>query len=307
MNMRAWILLLAVFAGVRTGNAQVATVVSGAVVDMTGAAIPDATVGLRLPGSETSLYAGRTTSSGVYTLSIVNPGTYDLAIEAAGFQTVVVKNVVVSPGRITDVPAMRLDLAAVEQTLFVTASENPQTSTAEVSFSLNRMQIENMPLRDRNPMMPVLTLPGVNVNAGAMMIINGNRPSHPNVTVDGISVLDSVMRSNAIDPLLLNQVAAVTVSTSNPSSAAYGGPAQVTFVTPSGTNDYHGNLYVWNRNSALAANTWFNNQSGTRRPFLNQNQIGGNAAARSCRTDCSFTRPSKPFGSDGKSVRTQRC
>jgi hypothetical protein len=80
--------------------------------------------------------------------------------------------------------------------------------------------------------------------------------------------------------LLLDQIAAVTVSASNQSSAAYGGSAQVTFVTPSGTNDYHGHVYFWNRPSALAANTWFNNQSRTPKPFLNQNQIGGSAGGK---------------------------
>ena len=58
-----------------------------------------------------------------------------------------------------------------------------------------------------------------------------------------------------------------------------GGSAQIQFITPSGTNQFHGAAYWSNRNSHFAANTWFNNQSGTVRPFLNQNQLGGSAAA----------------------------
>ncbi|HKX31182.1 MAG TPA: hypothetical protein VJ302_26065, partial [Blastocatellia bacterium] len=54
-----------------------------------------------------------------------------------------------------------------------------------------------------------------------------------------------------------------------------GGASQVAFVTPSGTNTYHGSVYWQNRNNAFAANTWFNNQSHVERPFLNSNWIGG--------------------------------
>src|SRR5439155_3398756 len=140
----------------------------------------------------------------------------------------------------------QLDLATVEETVFVTAAEGLQTSTAEVSSSLTTMQIRDMPVRDRNPLMSPLTMAGVNINQGAMMIINGNRPAYSNITLDGISVKDNFVRANPIDPLLLDQAAAVTVSTSNPSPAAYGGSSQVGFVTPSGTNDYHGELYFWN-------------------------------------------------------------
>src|SRR5262249_40574640 len=67
----------------------------------------------------------------------------------------------------------------------------------------------------------------------------------------------------------------VTVSTSNSNPAAGNGASQVTFVTPSGGNQYHGSAFIQNRNSAFAANSWFSNQSGTPLAFLNQNQLGG--------------------------------
>src|SRR5205807_3581909 len=51
--------------------------------------------------------------------------------------------------------------------------------------------------------------------------------------------------------------------------------SHVTFVTPSGTNQFHGTAYWYNRNSALSANDWFNNRDGIPNSFLNQNQAGG--------------------------------
>src|SRR5262245_35536398 len=126
---RTCILLFTVFATVTLVNAQVATTVSGTVVDVTLAVVPQAKVSLGLPGSETELYVATTTSTGKYTLPSVNPGTYDLVVDAKGFQTKVVhQELVVSPGRTTDVPPIQIEVAATEQTVYVQAAEGPQTS-----------------------------------------------------------------------------------------------------------------------------------------------------------------------------------
>src|ERR1019366_6878123 len=103
--------------------------------------------------------------------------------------------------------------------------------------------------------------------------IDGQRSSYVNVTLDGINIQDNFIRTNDMDflpnLLLLDQVAEVTVSSSNADASASGGSSQVNFVTPSGTNQYHGALYWSNRNSKLAANSFFNNESNTPNPHLN--------------------------------------
>jgi hypothetical protein len=75
--------------------------------------------------------------------------------------------------------------------------------------------------------------------------------------------------------VLLGQVSEITVISSNPNASVGGGASQVSFVTPSGTNRWHGTLYWYNKNGALAANDWFSNRDGLARPQLNQNQAGG--------------------------------
>src|SRR5262249_50395228 len=75
--------------------------------------------------------------------------------------------------------------------------------------------------------------------------------------------------------LSIDQVSEVTIATSNANASISGGAAHVNFVTPSGTNEFHGGAYWYNRNSAVAANDWFNNRDGIKNPFLNQNQVGG--------------------------------
>jgi hypothetical protein len=264
--------------------AQIATTVTGVVLDKSGAAVQEASVSLQLPGSSTAVYATRTTSAGTYTLPTVNPGVYDLVVEAAGFQKAA-KSVDVPPNRITDIAAVKLEVAGLREAVSVTApNEVIQLSTAEVSTTITTNQIQNLPVVNRGPLSFLVTQAGVNNNVNGSTTINGQRVSYSNVTIDGINIQDNFVRTNALDflpnLLLLDQVSQVTVSTSNQSSAAYLGSSQVNFVTPSGTNHYHGNVYYSNRNSVLAANTWFNNQSGTPIPRLNQNQAGGSLCGK---------------------------
>src|SRR5262249_40604272 len=83
---RVLIYVLSIALAATAAMAQIATTVTGVVLDKSGAAVSEAGVSLQLPGSGTAVYTTRTTSAGTYTLPTVNPGLYDLVIEAAGFQ-----------------------------------------------------------------------------------------------------------------------------------------------------------------------------------------------------------------------------
>jgi Carboxypeptidase regulatory-like domain/TonB dependent receptor-like, beta-barrel len=259
--------------------AQVSGRVTGTVVDSSGAAVPEATVMLQLPGSGTAVYTTKTSNAGDYTILTVNPVEYDLVVESTGFLTAKVAGIKVDPGRATDVPAIKLAIAGVIQSVDVTeATQSVQTSNAEVATTISKSQIQELPITDRSPLGFLQTQAGIN-NASGNTVVNGQRPSYTNITLDGINIQDNFIRSNAMDfapnLLLLDQVSEMTVSTSNASASAFGGSAQVNLSSPSGTNEFHGAGYWSNRNNAFAANSWFNNQSGVKMPFLNQNQIGG--------------------------------
>ena len=260
-------------------HAQVAGRVTGTVVDATGAAVPEASVSLQLPGSGAAAYSTKTTTAGAFTLASVNPVIYDLVVEAKGFLTTKISELKVDPGSSKDIPAIKLEVAGVTQTVEVTtAKDTVETSNAEVTTTISNSQIKSLPVINRSPLGFLQTQAGINVGAGTTTI-NGQRSTFVNVTLDGINVQDNFIRTNDVDflpnLLLLDQVAEVTVTSSNASASAFGGSSQIGFVTPSGTNQYHGSAYWSNRNSEFAANTWFNNQSGVKRPFLNQNQMGG--------------------------------
>ncbi len=96
--------------------------------------------------------------------------------------------------------------------------------------------------------------------------------------LDGVNIQDAV-RTNSIDllpnKLTIGQIAEMTIATSNVSPTIGGNATVISLSTPSGSNEFHGNGYWYNRNSFFGANDWFNNQSRTERPRLNLNQLGG--------------------------------
>src|SRR5215467_1824556 len=259
--------------------AQVTGRISGSVVDQSGAVIPNAKIELMLPGGARALLNTVSTNDGLFSLTGVLPGSYELAITAQGYKKRVMQEVAVRPGQELSLQAIQLEVGQVSETVQVTETQAVQTANAEVSLSITRQQLKELPVLNRSPLGFVTTQAGVTVSGGAnASVINGQRTTFTNITLDGINIQDNFIRTNAVDfspnVLLLDQVAEFTVSTSNTNASAGGGASQVAFVTPSGTNTYHGSGYWQNRNNAFAANTWFNNRDGVAKPFLNANWIG---------------------------------
>jgi hypothetical protein len=269
-------LILTLAAG---GFAQVAGQLVGSVVDQSGAAIPGATVSLLLPGGERPILSTTTSADGFFTFSNVRPETYDVTVEGAGFRKQLLRAVKVDPARETAIPTVRLEVQGVTAEIAVVESAlTLQTTSADVSTTITNAQIQNLPLIDRYPMSLITTQAGVTDGRGPI-VINGLRTSYGNVTMDGINIQDNLFRENGLNfipnLLMTDQVAEISIQTSNAAATIGGGASHVSFVTPSGTNQYHGSLYWYNRNSIFAANDWFNNRDGLPNPFLNQNQVGG--------------------------------
>ena len=100
-----------------------------------------------------------------------------------------------------------------------------------------------------------------------------------NLTRDGINIQDNFIRQNTVDfsPTRpgADDVAEFTVTSQNAGADRGYGSSQVNAVTPRGSNQYHGALWAYNRNSEFAANSFFNNANRVARPYLNRNQFGG--------------------------------
>jgi hypothetical protein len=260
--------------------AQVAGRLSGTVTDQTGSVVPGATVSLSLEGGESALTKATTNESGIFLFSGLQPVSYTLTVETSGFSKYVVRAVKVNPGQETALGQIALEVGTVAESVEVSAeSIQVQTANAEIATNITNSQIMRLPQLNRSPLALLTSQAGVNFSGRESTTINGLRSTYNNVTIDGVNIQDNFIRTNALDflpnLLLSDQIAEVTVSTSNSSTNAGGGASQVAFVTPSGTNRYKGNLYWFNRNNIVAANGFFSNRDGIRRPFLNQNQVGG--------------------------------
>jgi Carboxypeptidase regulatory-like domain len=259
--------------------AQIDGRVTGTVVDVSGAAVPGAEVDLLMVGGKKPLLISKTSSDGLYHFIGVRPGYYDVAVIATGFVKTTLNNVSVDPARETSMPRIKLQLASVSSTVEVKSDvKGVQTDNAEISQTISMEEINNLPILDRDALSVIQTQAGVVANGNSYTVINGLRTSYSDVTLDGINVQDNYIRDNALDylpnKLLLGQVRQMTIVSSNGNSAASGGATETAMSTPSGTNQFHGEAFLYNRNNALSANDWFNNQAGVALPFLNQNQGG---------------------------------
>ena len=255
---------------------------TGTVLDQSDAAVPDAPVELLLPGGTSAILRTKTASDGSFSFVAVKPGTYKLSIELAGFAKSNLTNVNVDPGKENALPPIRLQIASATQTVDVVESSIAVQGTSyEVATTLTQEQVTNLPVFDRQISSLFSTQAGVEQNGvpGGSTVINGMRSQATNVTLDGINVQDNFIRLGGLDYLpnylTIAQVSEFTISSANAPSNYGIGATQITLTTPSGSDQFHGSGYYYNRNSAVAANEWFSNQNGTPKPFLNLNQIGG--------------------------------
>ncbi len=263
-----------------TGSPQSATGrLAGTVLDPSKAAIPAAAV---IVGSEATgtVLVLETNTAGAFSAAALAPGLYTIEVSAEGFRSYTVEHQKVDVARATSLPPIVLELGLATEVVVVEGGVSQvQTTNAEVTSIVTSDQIAELPLIGRDPLSFVSLQAGVaNAGAGAT-VINGQRTSYSNVTLDGINIQDNFIRTNALDYLpsrtLLDQVAEFTVTSQNGSPAVGGGASQVNFTTRSGGPEFHGNAYWHTRSDKLAASPWFSNRQGLEKPELKFNQFGG--------------------------------
>jgi hypothetical protein len=261
------------FAQVPTGT------IAGTVRDSQGLPIPDATVTLTKEGTART-QTDKTSSRGAFQFTHINFGVYRIEVSKAGFKISAVNGIKLDASTEYSVPPVVLEVGAIAETISVEAGANlVQTSGAELTDTVERAQIEELPILDRDPLQLLALQAGVSQNHRAVTVINGQRQSFSNVTLDGINIQDNYVRSGSLDYtpnyLLMSQVGEFTTTTQNAGPQAGLGSSQVSVVTPSGTNNWHGEGFWYYRTGAFAANDWFNDANGIGKPNLLQNQAGG--------------------------------
>lgn len=229
-----------------------------------------------------------TNSNGGFNFLQLEPGVYTVKITAQGFKGYIANDVKIDVGREFSIAPM-LEVGGFQETVTVTTGADIVTATTgQISNVVTPQQILSMPLLTRNPLELTAMQPGVQTSNVQLTTINGMRTTATNITRDGISINDPFIRSNATDfapgrPSVDDTGEFTLVSAAQ--EADSGGGAQIQVVTPRGTNQYHGALFAYNRNSTFEANNFFNNRSrladGTPAPisrapaFRNRWQYGG--------------------------------
>ncbi|MGH9874473.1 MAG: carboxypeptidase regulatory-like domain-containing protein, partial [Pyrinomonadaceae bacterium] len=229
-----------------------------------------------------------TTQDGTYVFTEVPPGTYKLEVEAQGFKKMSVSAVKAQVDSSVD-EDVALEVGTVSEVVNVTASGDATLNTADATLgnTFNEQQIANLPLNARNVVgllslqpgvVPATDNPDVTDEAHKGGYVNGARSDQSNVTLDGVDVNEqqggaaffSVLRATP------DSLQEFRVTTTNPNAdAGRSSGAQVSLVTKSGTNAFHGSVYEYHRNTVTTANNWFNNKAGVERPALLRNNFGG--------------------------------
>jgi hypothetical protein len=277
-SIRLW-LLVVLSAALLCGQASTGRV-EGIVMDSSGALMPNAKVTVRdmkrdIPVTST------TGADGHFIFPSLQPSTYQLVVEAAGFNKAVVENIEVNVS-VTVSQQIKLEVGAVTEQVVVSAEAvRVNVSDAQLGRTITMKDIDTLPQLGRNPMALAVFQPGVAItNPGDTTFarINGGRQGSNNAKLDGIDVNDAVVPrlGLSLTAVNLDSVGEFRIIT-NGGKAEYGRNAggQMEMITRSGTNSFHGNGYEYLRNTELNANTFFSNRSGLPRPKFIQNTFGG--------------------------------
>jgi len=265
--------------------------VRGILTDSTGAVVVGARVELRRESTDTTAIR-LSNQEGVYLFPAVDVGNYQLKITAPGFRTATADSVTVQVGQ-TAIVNVQLQSGSYAQTVQVFAT-TPALRTNESSAGtvIDRTLISDLPLNGRRYTDFTLLTPNATEDGDTGLVsfggeqggedtgyANGNGANF--FTLDGANATSNYFgnaRGGERVPYLFGQNAIqefqVVVS---PYSAAYGAGATgfVNTVTKSGTDQYHGNAFYYNRNSGTGANSAINLDNGIPRPVNILQQFGG--------------------------------
>jgi hypothetical protein len=217
-------------------------------------------------------------ADGTFVVPLLKPGEYTVKVSAPGFKSVSAEKVKIDIAREYNLN-LSLEVGDISDTVEVSAGADILNATnGALSATVSPKQIIELPLNGRNPLSLVSLQAGVSSNGAQGTSINGLRTTATNITRDGINVQDAFIRTNATDfspsRPSVDDTAEFTVTTQNADASQGYGASQIQVVTPRGGGEYHGAAYLFNRNSSLAANNFFNNLSGLPVPFLNRNNFG---------------------------------
>jgi outer membrane receptor protein involved in Fe transport len=273
----SFILQVPLFAQAETGQ------IVGTVTDPSGALVPGAKVTVKsvATGAERSQV---TSDTGAFAFPNLLPEVYDVTVESSGFATSTQRTTVAVGAKVgLDVKLQVGTTATAVEVVAGGSAVEVNTETQTISQVLTTEQLTELPTITRNPYLLVVTSGNVSEDdptatggaaRGAGVVINGLRSSGTNVLLDGVANNNEFTASIG-QQVPLDSVQEIGIITNN-FTAEFGRASAgiINVTTKSGTNQFHGTAYEFNRVSALASNSFNNNAYGLDKPIFVRNQFG---------------------------------
>jgi hypothetical protein len=253
--------------------------ISGTVKDQSGAVIPSAQ--LTLTSSATNqVFKTTSNPAGEFQFLELAPATYSLVAEAHGFKKINVSSITVQVDQITHLE-LKAEVGSTSESIQVEGAApllEPDKST--LSSVVDSNNVGSMPLNGRQALDLALITPGVVPTATGTQVLSFNvagARSQSNVYLwDGASNMDTQVNSNLNNFRIGDAVQEFSVQTSvYTAEFGRGAGGQVSVVTKSGTNQLHGTLFEYLRNSDFDATDFFINKNNSTKTPLHRNQFGG--------------------------------
>ncbi|HEY1338258.1 MAG TPA: carboxypeptidase-like regulatory domain-containing protein, partial [Bryobacteraceae bacterium] len=245
--------------------------INGAVLDPSGAAVPNAKVTITNTDRNQVIRTITTGPDGTYSATFLPVGTYAIKVEAPGFRTAARSNI---PLNVNDVKTINVSLEVGAATEQVTVQEAPvavELGTAANSSLMEGTTVRELQLSTRNYEQLVSLMPGVSTdNVDQLYIgstapsglantipfsINGQRNSANNWTVDGADNVDRGANLTLLNYPSVDAISEFKVQRSlYTADSGRAGGAQIQVVTRSGGSQFHGDAYEFFRNDAIVAN-----------------------------------------------------
>ena len=264
--------------------------ISGVVTDPTGAVVPQATVTVTQLGTGAARTVN-TQNDGSYTVSLLLPGQYDVKVTASGFRTAEQSPITIGVSATTSLN-LKLEVGQASQTVEVSgAAPLIETSNPNTTTNVSASAIASLPNPGNDLSYVAQVAPGAVMNTTGgygNAEFNGLPATSANFSIDGMDANDPFLNLNNSGAtnlqLGLNSMQEASVNTLSYSvDQGRQGAAQVNFISKSGTNQIHGNLFeIWN-GSLMNGVDWFvNAQPGApaHRARSNVNQFGGSIGGK---------------------------
>lgn len=285
-------------ANIRIARAQSSTAtLNGICLDQNGAVVPAVTVAVVNADTKFRRLV-ITDREGHFAIPLLSPGRYDLKVQRQGFETVEIESVILN---VSDQRSLRIQLKVgqLSETVTIKGASLIQTESAAVSTLVDRQFAGDLPLNGRTFDALLRLTPGSALTIAqsfepGQFSINGQRPNANYYMVDGaganvgispgtfleqtgagttppVSALGGTNSLVSVDDL---QEFRIQTSTYAPEFGRTPG-GQISIITRSGTNEFHGTAFNYFRNEALDANDWFANSRNLTKAPLRQNDFGG--------------------------------